>query len=45
MKRIEDLSSLNLNLDEVDDVIQDKSTWKSFNDIVDRGGGGGFTSG
>ena len=33
-----DLSSSNLTLDEVDDVIQDKSMWKSFNDIVDRVG-------
>ena len=35
MKRMEDLSSSNLTLDE---VIQDKSMWKSFNDIVDRVG-------
>ena len=35
MKRMEDLSSSNLTLDE---VIQDKSMWKSFNDIVDRMG-------
>ena len=38
MKRMEDLSSSNLTLDEVDEVIQDKSMWKSFNDIVDRVG-------
>lgn len=38
MKRMEELSSLRLTLDEVDEVIQNGSMWRSFNDIVDRMG-------
>ena len=38
MKRMEDLSSSHLTLDEVDEMIQNESMWRSFNDIVDRMG-------
>ena len=38
MKRMEELSSSRLTLDEVDKVIQNESMWRSFNDIVDRMG-------
>ena len=38
MKRMEELSSSRLTLDEVDKVIQNESMWKSSNEIVDRMG-------
>ena len=36
MKRMEELSSSKLTLDEVDDVIQSEAMWKGFNEIADK---------
>ena len=38
MKRMEELSSSKLTLDEVDDVIQSEAMWRDFNEIVDKMG-------
>ena len=38
MKRMEELCSSKLSLDEVDDVIQSEAMWKDFNEIVDKMG-------
>ena len=36
MRRIEELSSSTLSLDEVDDVIQDEAMWRDFIDVSDK---------
>ena len=38
MKRMEELSSSKLTLDEVDNVIQSEAMWKDFNKMVDQRG-------
>ena len=39
MRRMEELSSSTLSLDEVDDVIQDEAMWRDFIDVSDKLGG------
>ena len=36
MRRMEELSSSNLSLDEVDDVIQDEAIWRDIIDVSDK---------
>ena len=36
MRRMEELSSSTLSLDEVDDVIQDEAMWRDFVDVSDK---------
>ena len=36
MRRMEELSSSTLSLDEVDDVIQDEAMWRDFIDVSDK---------